>query len=98
MGAAKLKVVDGGGRPRRAPSPEAKAQLKLVKAIEKAEARFGPAADAIVNFDRKLDLLCAWLKKWAPWGLFSAPFIWTAIQGSSPKLAEWLGAFLKGLA
>lgn len=80
---------------RRRASPEVQATLKLTKAIEAATDRFGPAADTIVGFGARLDLLCAWLKKWGPWALASVPFIATLIGGLSPNAAEAIGKFLK---
>lgn len=76
-------------------SPEARAQLALAKAINKMDDRFGPAADAIVNFDKRFDALCKWLKKWGPWVMGTIPIVYSMMAGGSAEAGKWLGAFLK---
>lgn len=93
----KLDVVPAS-KSRATASPEARAQFALAKAINKMDERFGPAADAIVNFDKKLDALCAWVKKRGPWLLASIPIVYSMMAGGSEATGKWLGAFLKAWA
>lgn len=79
-------------------SPEARAQFALAKAINKMDERFGPAADAIVSLDKRLDALCEWLKKRGPWVLASVPVVYSMMAGGSEATAKWLGAFIKAWA
>lgn len=80
------------------PDPEAAATVRLAKAIEAMNTRLGPAADAIVGFENRLDLLCKWLKKWGPWVLGTAPIILSLVGGSSVEVGKMAAAFLKAWA
>ena len=87
-------------RERRAPArqakdPEAIATEKLAKAIDRAVERLGPAADAIVSFDHRLDALCTWLKQRLPWALALAPFVLAFTGGAGAQIGTMLGAFFK---
>lgn len=93
-----VRKLETGRAPRARPDPEAAAALKLAAAIDRATARLGPAADTIVGFGHRLDLLCAWLKKWGPWALGTAPIVLTVIGGSSAQVGQVIAALIKAYA
>jgi hypothetical protein len=97
--AGQVRMLDDARPARRArvkQDPEAVAAFALAKAINRATDRLGPAADTIVGFGHRLDVLCAWLKKWGPWALASVPVIASVVGGAAPEVGEFIGRILKG--